>query len=47
MTPGVRVLIIVFSFAMIAVSFLIGWWAKRKVTSARHISAVPVFLGRS
>jgi Na+/proline symporter len=34
-TPGVRVLIIVFSFAMIAVSFLIGWWAKRKVTSAQ------------
>lgn len=35
MDGTVKFLIIAFSFAMIVVSFLIGWWAKRKVTTAQ------------
>jgi Na+/proline symporter len=33
MTPGVKFAVIGFSFLMILVSFLIGWWAKKKVTT--------------
>ncbi|SHJ81288.1 Na+/proline symporter [Paramaledivibacter caminithermalis DSM 15212] len=35
MTAGVKTLIVIFSFGMIVASFLIGWVAKRKVTSAQ------------
>lgn len=35
MTNFDRIIIIGFSVAMIVVSFLIGWWSKRKATSAK------------
>ena len=34
MSSGAKFLITVFSFGMIVVSFLIGWWAKNKATTA-------------
>ena len=34
MSTTAKTLIMTFSFLMIAVSFLIGWWAKKKVTSS-------------
>lgn len=34
MTNTAKLLITLFSFGMIVVSFLIGWWAKRKATTA-------------
>src|SRR5690606_30110225 len=34
MSTMVKTIIVSFSFLMIIVSFLIGWWAKRKVTSS-------------
>ncbi len=35
MTNTARVLIIAFSFAMIIISFAIGWWSKRKANTAK------------
>ena len=35
MSSGVKIAIIGFSFLMILASFLIGWWAKKKVTSSK------------
>ncbi len=35
MSGSVKIAIIGFSFLMILVSFLIGWWAKKKVTSTQ------------
>ncbi len=35
MSGSVKIAIIGFSFLMILVSFLIGWWAKKKVTSSK------------
>ena len=35
MMSGVKIWIVLFSFGMIIISFLLGWWAKRKVTSAQ------------
>lgn len=34
MSATAKTLIMTFSFLMIAVSFFIGWWAKKKVTSS-------------
>lgn len=34
MSSGAKFLITLFSFGMIVVSFLIGWWAKKKATTA-------------
>lgn len=35
MSSGIKFAIIGFSFGMIVISFLIGWWAKKKATSAQ------------
>ena len=35
MSGDVKIIIIGFSFLMILISFLIGWWAKKKVTSSQ------------
>jgi len=35
MSGSVKIIIIGFSFLMILTSFLIGWWAKKKVTSSQ------------
>ncbi|HHV45346.1 MAG TPA: hypothetical protein GXX53_00335 [Tissierellia bacterium] len=34
MTNGAKILITLFSLGMIVISFLIGWWAKKKATTA-------------
>ncbi|WP_352419250.1 hypothetical protein [Proteiniborus sp.] len=45
MTAGTKFLIIAFSFGMIAVSFLIGWWAKRKITNVQSFFGGTGLLG--
>ena len=35
MTTSIKALITLFSFGMIVISFLIGWWAKKKATTAQ------------
>lgn len=45
MTLRIKALIIAFSFGMIAISFLIGWWAKRKVTSNQSFFGGTGLLG--
>jgi len=44
MTPTARTLILVASLAIVAVSFAIGWWAKRRVRSAQaYFGATGLF----
>ena len=40
MSSGAKFLITLFSFGMIVVSFLIGWWAKKKQLLLSHILEV-------
>jgi Na+/proline symporter len=45
MTPGVRAAIVLFAVATIAASFAIGWWARRKVSSARDFFGATALFG--
>ncbi len=44
MTPIARTLVLVAALAIVAISFAIGWWAKRRVTSAQtYFGATALF----